>query len=39
MSKVAKLPKEFPRGEKPMAQVEQSLKGEKASYDLYMSAS
>ena len=34
-----KLPKEIPRGEKPMAQVEQSLKGEKASYDLYKRAS
>ena len=38
-SRAAKLPKEFPRGEKPTSQEEQSLKGEKASYDLYTSAS
>ena len=38
-SQVAKLPKEFPRGEKPTAQVEQSLKGVKASSVLYRSAS
>ena len=33
-SRAAKLPKAFQRGEKPTAQVEQSLKGEKASFDL-----
>ena len=38
-SQVAKLPKEFPRGERATAQVEQSLKGEKASFDLCKSAS
>ena len=38
-SQAAKFPKEFPCGKKPTAQVEQSLKGEKASYVLYMSAS
>ena len=38
-SQAAKLPKEFPHGKKPTAQVEQSLKGKNASYVLYMSAS
>ena len=38
-SQAAKLPKELPRGKKPTLQVEQSLKGEKASCVLYRSAS
>ena len=38
-SQGAKLPKEFPRGEKPTAQLEHSLKGKKASHDLCKSAS
>ena len=38
-SQPAKLPKEKTRGEKPVAQKEQSLKGEKASYDLCKRAS
>ena len=38
-SQDAKHPKEFPCGEKPTAQVEQSLKDVKASYVLCKSAS
>ena len=38
-SQGAKLPKEKTRGEKSAAQGEQSLKGEKASYDLCKCAS